>query len=87
MLATNPTKFNKLHRLLIDTSYVHTLLDKTYLHMYLRTLFRCDLVCEKGSYSLFNCMYLTAHNFACEFGITQQFCTLIPLTYICYDVI
>ena len=33
----------------------------------------CDPVCEKGSYSLFNCMYLTIHNSTCECGITLQF--------------
>jgi len=40
----------------------------------------CDPVCEKGSYSLFNCTHLTAHTFTCEFGITLQFCPLVPLT-------
>ena len=34
---------------------------------------KCDPVCEKGSYSLFNCMYLATCNLTCECGITLKF--------------
>ena len=34
----------------------------------------------KRGLAFFNCVYLTAHNFTCKFGITLQFCPLMPLT-------
>jgi len=45
-----------------------------------KLVYMCDPVCEKESYSLFNYIYLTAHNFTCELGITLQFSPLLPLT-------
>ena len=40
----------------------------------------CDPVCEKGSYSLFNCMYLATCNLTCECGgITLKFGPLVSL--------
>ena len=40
----------------------------------------CDPVCDKGSYSLFNYMYLATCNFTYECGITLKVGPLIPLT-------
>ena len=40
----------------------------------------CDPVCEKGSYSLFDHIYLTALKFTCEFGITLKVSPLVLLT-------
>ena len=33
----------------------------------------CDPVCEKGSYSLSNCIYMVTHNLTGEYGTSLQF--------------
>ena len=45
----------------------------------------CDPVCEKGSYSLFNCMYLATYNLTSECGITLT--TFGPIIVLQLDVI
>ena len=44
----------------------------TYYHSRHSTLI-CDRLCEKGSYSLSNCMCLTIHNLTCEYGTSTKF--------------
>ena len=34
--------------------------------LYCVVLYICDRICEKGSYSLSDCMYLETHNFYCD---------------------
>ena len=41
----------------------------------------CDRNCEKGSYSLSNCMHLTIHCEACEYGTNLKFGHLTLLTW------
>ena len=55
-----------------------------------KTLFRpiveynnviCDPVCEKGSYSLSNCIYMVTHNLTGEYGTSLQFGHSTTLTW------
>ena len=36
-------------------------------------------MCEKGSYSLFNCVYLVTYNLTFEYAIIPKFGLLMPL--------
>jgi len=47
---------------------------------------KCDQVCERGSYSLFNCMYFITRNLTFEYVITLIFCLHILLTWH-YDLV
>ena len=49
----------------IDSQAVLTV-SQTILFNY-NTKFKCDQLCEKGSYSLSNYIYLTIHNLTCEY--------------------
>ena len=40
----------------------------------------CDRICEKGSYSLSNCIYLAVHCVTCEYGTKLKFGHLTLLT-------
>ena len=47
-----------------------------------------DPVCEKESYSLFNCMYVATYNSTCERAITLKFDFCIPpIIALWHDVI
>ena len=41
----------------------------------------CDPVCEKGSYSLSNCIYMVTHNLTVEYGTSLQFGHSTTLTW------
>ena len=41
---------------------------------------KCDHICEKGSYSLSDCMNLSTHNFHCDKGTILKFSHRILLT-------
>ena len=41
----------------------------------------CDPVCEKGSYSLSNCIYMVTHNLTGEYGTSLQFGHSTTLTW------
>ena len=43
-----------------------------------KLLNKSDPVCEKGSYRLFNCMYLATCNLTCECDITLKFGPYTP---------
>ena len=38
-----------------------------------RTIYNCDWICEQGSYSHSNCMYLETCNLTCVYDITLKF--------------
>ena len=63
-----------------DNSYVCNIILILACNLVKSKIYICALVCEKGSYSLFNCMYLTTYNLTCECGISLKFSPLIPLT-------
>ena len=41
----------------------------------------CDPVCEKGSYSLSNCIYMVTHNLTGEYGTSLKFGHSTTLTW------
>ena len=43
--------------------------------------YKCDPVCEKGSYSLSNCIYMVTHNLTGEYGTSLQFGHSSTLTW------
>ena len=44
-------------------------------------IIKCDPVCEKGSYSLSNCIYMVTHNLTGEYGTSLQFGHSTTLTW------
>ena len=77
-LPQEEEKMKQMLNTLNISDFISKCTNYIYIYIY---IYICDPVCEKGSYSLSNCIYMVTHNLTGEYGTSLQFGHSTTLTW------